>query len=150
MAKSCFLERKEIQFRRSRWFSEVLACKQVSRRVDYGIDLSLSQEGHRLCGEDWIFQQDNAAIHKAWITKNDFLEQKIRLLDHPACSPVLNPRENILGLIVAKVYEGGWQCSAISELKNAILDVWEKMPSVQLHIFNLIVSMLYVSYIWFS
>ena len=23
-------------------------------------DLSLAEEGRRLCGEDWIFQQDNA------------------------------------------------------------------------------------------
>ena len=36
------------------------------------------------------------------------------------------------GLIAAKVYEGGQQYSAISELKNAILDGWEKIPSVQL------------------
>ena len=28
-------------------------------------DLSLAQEGHRLCEEEWIFQQDNAAIHNA-------------------------------------------------------------------------------------
>ena len=25
-------------------------------------DLSLAQEGHRLCREEWIFQQDNVAI----------------------------------------------------------------------------------------
>ena len=29
-------------------------------------------------------------------------------------------------------YEGGRQYSAISKLKNAILDAWEKIPSVQL------------------
>ena len=28
-------------------------------------DLSLAQEGHRLCGEEWIFLQDNDAIHNA-------------------------------------------------------------------------------------
>ena len=67
-------------------------------------DLSLAQEGCRLCGEEWIFQQDNAAIHNASITKKYLLEQKIRLLDHPA----LNPKENNLWRsIVAKVYEGG-------------------------------------------
>ena len=60
------------------------------------------------------------------------LEQKLRLLDHPACSPDFNLIENLWGLIVAKVYEGGQQYSAISELKNAILDSWEKIPSVQL------------------
>ena len=60
------------------------------------------------------------------------LEQKIRLLDHPACYPVLSPIENLWGLIVANVCEGGWQHSAISEIKNAILDVWEKISPVQL------------------
>ena len=70
-------------------------------------DLSLTQEGHCLCGEERIFQQDNAAIHNASITKKYLFEQKIRLLDHPTCSPDLNPMENLWGLIVAKVYEGG-------------------------------------------
>ena len=43
-------------------------------------DLSRAQEGRRLCGEEWIFQQDNAAIHNASITKKYLLEQKIRLV----------------------------------------------------------------------
>ena len=72
------------------------------------------------------FQQDYAAIHKASIRKKYLLKQKIRLLDHPACSPDHNPIENLWGLIVAKVYEGGRQYSANSELKNAILDAWQK------------------------
>ena len=32
-------------------------------------DLSLAQEGRHICGEEWIFQQDNAAIHNASTTK---------------------------------------------------------------------------------
>ena len=95
-------------------------------------DLSLTQEGHRLCGKEWIFQQDNAAIHKASITKKYLLEQKIRLLVHPACSPDVNPIEHLWGLIVVKVYEEGQQYSAISEVKNTILDAWGKIPSIQL------------------
>ena len=57
-------------------------------------DLSLSQEGGRLCGEERISHQDNADIHNATITKY-LLEQKIRLLDHPACSSDLNRIENL-------------------------------------------------------
>ena len=72
-------------------------------------DLYLAQEGRCLCGEEWIFQQESAAIHNASITKKFLLEQKIRILDHPVCSPDLNSIEDLWGLIVAKVYEGGRQ-----------------------------------------
>ncbi len=52
-------------------------------------DLSLTQVVHHLCGEEWIFQRDNAAIHNASITK------KYLLLDHPACFPDFNSIENL-------------------------------------------------------
>ena len=94
-------------------------------------DFSLTQEEHCLCGEEWIFQQDNTVIHNASITKKYLLEQKIRLLDHPACPPDLNPIENLWGLIVAKVDEGGRQYSAISELnlKVQLQKLVESMPN---------------------
>ena len=38
-------------------------------------DLSLVHGGRHLCGEEWIFQQDNAATHNASITKKYLLEQ---------------------------------------------------------------------------
>ena len=38
-------------------------------------NLSLAQEVRRLCGEEWIFQQDNTAIYNASITKKYLLEQ---------------------------------------------------------------------------
>ena len=145
MEKSCFLGWKEIQFRQSRWLSEVLSHKnfpwvkystrhsgrrslmiweafsssgklklqfvcdwqKVADYVKMLNDLSIAQEGRHLCKEEWIFQQDNVAIHNASITKKYLLEQKIRFLHHPACSPNINPIENLWGLIVAKIYEGG-------------------------------------------
>ena len=39
-------------------------------------DLSLAQAKRRLSGEEWIFQQDNAATHNASITKKYLFEQK--------------------------------------------------------------------------
>ena len=83
-------------------------------------DLSLTHKGRCLCGGEWIFQQDNAAIHNASLTKNYLLEQKTRLIDHPACYLDLSPIENFVGLIVAKVYGGGRQYAAISKFKKQL------------------------------
>ena len=81
-------------------------------------DLSLALEGRRLRGEEWVFQQDNAAI----TNKEVLAFTKIRLLHHPACSTDLNAMENLWGLIVAKVFERDRQYSTISQFKNTILD----------------------------
>uniref|UniRef100_A0A3P9PY96 Tc1-like transposase DDE domain-containing protein n=1 Tax=Poecilia reticulata TaxID=8081 RepID=A0A3P9PY96_POERE len=37
----------------------------------------------------------NTIVHNARLTKEFFQENNITLLDHPACSPDLNPIENI-------------------------------------------------------
>uniref|UniRef100_A0A8C1MX09 Tc1-like transposase DDE domain-containing protein n=1 Tax=Cyprinus carpio TaxID=7962 RepID=A0A8C1MX09_CYPCA len=75
---------------------------------------SLLTEGPRLCGNDWVFQQDNAAIHNARLTKDFFQENNVALLDHPACSPDLNPIENIWGWMAR-------ECISIQE--NSLTDV---------------------------
>ena len=54
--------------------------------------------------------------------KEVHVEEKIRLLDSLECSPHFSPLESLLRLIDAKVYEKGHMYSAISELKNVILD----------------------------
>uniref|UniRef100_A0A3P9PTX8 Tc1-like transposase DDE domain-containing protein n=1 Tax=Poecilia reticulata TaxID=8081 RepID=A0A3P9PTX8_POERE len=46
---------------------------------------SLMTEGPRLCGNDWVFQQDNAAVHYAYLTMEFLQENNIALLDHPKC-----------------------------------------------------------------
>ena len=80
-------------------------------------DLSLVQDGCRLCGEEWIFQQDNAAIHNASIRKKHLLEQKIRL-DHPACSPDLNPIEKLTVLSNFLTQKCNIKCMEKKKKKN--------------------------------
>ena len=51
---------------------------------------SLTTEGPRLCGGEWFFQQDNAAVHTARHTMTFFQENGVLLSRHPACLPDLN------------------------------------------------------------
>ena len=105
----------------------VSSRQKATDYVKMQTDLSLSQEGHRLCGEESGFQQGNAANDNASITKNyTCLNKKNKLLGHPACFPEFNLIENLWGLDLGKDYEGGQQDSLIFEPKNAILDAWEK------------------------
>lgn len=43
-------------------------------------DASLKDEGVRLCGENWIYQQDNAPIHKARCATKFFEDENIEIL----------------------------------------------------------------------
>lgn len=77
--------------------------------------------GHRI---PFIYQQDNASIHKSRETAAWFASEGINVLPWPACSPDLNPMENLWGIIVRRLYTENRQFATVEELKNAILDAW--------------------------
>lgn len=54
---------------------------------------SLLIEGPHLCGNYWIFQQENAAIHNAHRTKDVFMTSKVIILCHQASSADMNTIE---------------------------------------------------------
>ena len=87
---------------------------------------SLMTEGPRLCGNSWVCQQDNAAVHNARLTKDFFRENNITLLDHPACSPHLNPIENIWGWMAREVYKNGHHFQTVA--REAIRTTWSNVP----------------------
>lgn len=92
------------------------------------LDVSLVDHAEDLMGSEMIFQQDNASIHTARLTRDFFEERNIDVLDWPACSPDLNPIENLWGWLVRQVYAGGKQYDNILDLKNAIRDGWNAIP----------------------
>lgn len=87
----------------------------------------------------FCFQQDNAPIHSSNETKQWLTRNKINSMDWPACSPDLNPVENIWSFIVRKIYAQNKQYATVNELKNAITKAWDAIP--QSIIKNYVVSM---------
>ena len=74
-----------------------------------------------------VFQHDNASIHVSAETSRFLQDKNICVLDWPACSPDLNPIENVWGNMVRQVYVENKQYALIAQLKAAILDVWRKL-----------------------
>jgi len=86
-----------------------------------------------------IFQQDNASIHSARVTRAWLEASNIDVLPWPAKSPDLNPIENLWGKLTQMVYAGGRQFQSKQALKDAIVREWNLLP--QEYIRTLISSM---------
>ena len=72
-------------------------------------------------GSDWIFQQDNAPVHRSKVNITWFKSQKINVLPWPLLSSDLNLIENVWGLLARKVCGEGMQFRTREQLKTAIL-----------------------------
>lgn len=79
-------------------------------------------------GGDFVFQQDNAAIHVSRQSRAWFEEKEIDLLDWPACSPDLNPIDNLWGILARRVYANGRQYASVNELYVAVCSAWREIP----------------------
>lgn len=77
---------------------------------------------------DFVFQQDNAAIHVSRQSRAWFEEKEIDLLDWPACSPDLNPIENLWGILARRVYANSRQYGSVNELYVAVCTAWREIP----------------------
>lgn len=79
------------------------------------------------CQQAYTFMQDNAAIHVSRSTMGWLEAHNIKTLDWPACSPDLNPIENVWGIIVRNIYANNTQYNSIADLKTAVEDAWNTL-----------------------
>jgi transposase len=75
----------------------------------------------------WTYQQDNARIHVSREAKGWFQRNNILLLEWPACSPDINPIENLWGIIVRTIYADNRQYDTVQELRAAIVHTWNQI-----------------------
>ena len=90
-------------------------------------------------GQDFIFQQDRASIHRAKVTKAWFEDRNDTVLDWPAKSPDFNPIENPWGILSKQVYIQGRQF----ETKESLICCIKECPN-EISLFtinNLVYSM---------
>lgn len=76
----------------------------------------------------FTFLQDNASIHVSASTKAYLQSKNIPTIDWPACSPDVNPIENLWGILARRVYANGCQFADVNALKGAIIAEWANIP----------------------
>ena len=92
---------------------------------------------------EWVFMQDNAAIHTSHYRQEWLNAHHIRTMDSPARSPDLNPIENAWRWLTRAVYRDHKQYKSIEELHKSVVQKCAEMPDELVN--SLFACLLYTS-----
>lgn len=77
---------------------------------------------------NFVFQDDNAPAHRARTVRTFFEEQEIEHLVWPACSPDMNPIENLWAEVSRFINNMEHQPTNVQECHQAVVDAWAAIP----------------------
>lgn len=100
----------------------ILDSIEYVRILSENLDISVEKAG---LGKDYIFMQDNDPKHKSKYTMEYLRENGVKLLEHPAQSPDLNPIENVWAYVEIELKKR--EIKNVRELKAAIVEIWNKI-----------------------
>lgn len=107
---------------------QITSCKMTSHDYRSLLGKTLVPFIQKNTNKNHVFMQDNASIHAARSTLSYLQSNNIPFLSRPACSPDLNPIENIWGVLMRKIYANGSVYDNVKSLRRAITMEW-KSPS---------------------
>ncbi|GFX36894.1 transposable element Tcb2 transposase [Trichonephila clavipes] len=90
-------------------------------------------------GDDFILMDDNSRPHRANLVEDSLFEEGIVRMEWPACSPDMNPIEQVWDALGRRVAGRQPPPQTLQELEKALLEEWDRIP--QLVINSLIDSM---------
>ncbi|GFV57862.1 transposable element Tcb2 transposase [Trichonephila clavipes] len=123
----------------------VLVCGGIS--IDGRTDLSIIRDGPLTArryrdeilrplvvpyaaaiGDDFILMDDNSRPHRANLVEDSLFEEGIVRMEWPACSPDMNPIENVWYALGRQVAGRQPPPQTLQELERALLEEWDRIP----------------------
>lgn len=79
-------------------------------------------------GHNFVYQDDNAPAHRARAVADFFEQEEVEHMAWPACSPDINPIENLWAEVTRRINQLDQQPTTVAECRQAVLDAWAAIP----------------------
>ena len=74
-----------------------------------------------------VLVEDNSKVHTTNICKEHRNHHSIRSIDHPPCSPDLNPIKNVWSILKTRISQQPRQAKTPVELAEAVVEAWNSI-----------------------